>query len=608
MSSQNARPLEEISSASSQNNLPLSVGEYCLHRSWGFGLIREISLDSGSIIIDFKEKPRHRMQWQYALQSVELVSRDHLFVVKAEKLAMLREQAVSDPLALVELCVRSLGEGATVEALQEALTPSVIAPEAWKKWWEGVRRVMRREGRFEIPTRKNHPIRLASAAVPAWQKLLQELERPASSKSAVEAARALAKAEEVSPSGREQAVSAIHAILSSPNGASAEEKLELAVIRDQLLAAIGKEPEQGPLGVSQWLPGDGLSLRKALSTMAGSSQKEVLRRLVLERGGAVSLLLELLPGASARAADAIVTVLAEAGQANELLERLGRAIRERTIGTETLAWICRTRDELFRPLFRPDLFFCILYLLERESSGVARKGSKLYELLTGKLTLLHAILSDAHLSDARDVARAALASPVLRELDKRSLLGAILKKFPEVQDLVAGGQQQNSEAVLIVSWRSLAQKKKELEDLLTRQIPENTREIATARSYGDLRENHEYKAAKEMQGVLHRRKAECEAALARARGTDFSDVATDSVNVGTRVVLKDLVTGKERQITILGAWDSDPAAGVVSYLAGLGQALLGHKPGDEVVLPMEGKEEEAKVRIERIEAAGPIPA
>ncbi len=604
-----ARPLEEISSASSQKSSPLCVGEYYLHRSWGFGLIREISLDAGSVIIDFQEKPRHRMQWEYAVQSLQLVSRDHLFVLKAERLAMLREQAASDPLALVELCVRSLGEAATVEALQEALSPSVIAPEAWKKWWDGVRRVMRQEGRFEIPTKKNQPIRIASSVVPAWQKLLQELEKPASSKSAVETARALAKAEgELSPSGREQAVSAIRAILSSPHGALPEEKLELAVLRDQFLAALAKEPEQGALAVSQWLPEDNHSLRKALSAMAASSQKEVLRRLVLERGGTVSLLLELLPNAPARTADAIVTVLADAGQANELLERLGRAIRERTIGTETLAWICRTRDELFRPLFRPDLFFCILYLLERESSGAAKKGSKLYELLTGKLAILHAILSDAHLTDARDVARAALASPVLRELDKRSLLGAILKKFPGVQDLVAGGQQQKSEEVLIVSWTSLAQKKKELEELVTKQIPENTREIAIARSYGDLRENHEYKAAKEMQGVLHRRKTECEVAIARARGTDFSDVATDSVNIGTRVVLKDLATGKERQLTILGAWDSDPAAGVVSYLAGLGQVLLGHKSGDEVTLPAEGKEEGAKVRVERIEAAGPIPA
>ncbi|VVM05385.1 Transcription elongation factor GreA [Methylacidimicrobium cyclopophantes] len=608
MTSEEGRSVEEISSTSSEKELPLSVGDYCLHRSWGFGLIQEISLDADSVIIDFQGKPRHRMQWEYALQSLELVPRDHILVLKAEKLSTLREQAASDPLAIVELCVRSLGEGATVEALQETLTPAVVAGDEWKKWWDGVRRIMRREGRFEIPTRKNQPIRIASSASPAWQKSLEELEHPASGKSAVEAARVLAKAGELPPGTRERAISAIDEILSSANGPSSGETLELAVLRDELLKAIGKAPEEGVLALSRWLPGDDALLRKILCSMSGSAQKEVLRRLVLERGGAVSVLLDLLPTASARTADAIVTVLTEAGRANDLLERLQRGIQERTIGSEVLAWICRTRDELFRPLFRPDLFFCILYLLERESNGVAKKGSKLYELLTGKLELLHAILADAPVTDARDVARAALASPVLRELDKRSLLGAIIKKHPGVQELVAGDQQKNSEASLIVSWKSLARKKQELETLLTKQIPENTREIAVARSYGDLRENHEYKAAKEMQGVLLRRKAELEAAIARARGTDFSEVATDSVNVGTRVVLKDLATGEERRVTILGAWDSDPAAGVVSYLAGLGQTLLGRKPGDEVELPAEGEEKGAIVRVERIEPVGPIPA
>ncbi|QSR85485.1 GreA/GreB family elongation factor [Methylacidimicrobium sp. B4] len=608
MSSEEGRSSEEITSAPAAESLPLSVGDYCLHRSWGFGLIREISLDAGSVIIDFQEKPRHRMQWEYALQSLEPVSRDHIFVWKAEKLSTLREQAASDPVAVVEICVRSFGEGATPEALQEALTPTVVAQEEWKKWWDGVRRVMRREGRFEVPSRKNQPIRIVTTVVPAWQKLFFALDQSASSKAAVEAARALAKAEKIPAGGREQAVAAIDRILSSGGGASSGELLELAVIRDELLAAIGKGPESGELAVSQWLPEDRPGLQKALSVMASSAQKEVLRRLVLEKGGAVSLLLDLLPGASARTADAIVTVLAEGGRAKELLERLERAVRERTIGSDALAWICRTRDELFRPLFRPDLFFCILYLLERESSGVAKKGSKLYELLTGKLDLLHAILAGAQPTDARDVARAALASPALRELDKRSLLGAIIKKHPGVQDLVTGDQQKNSEASLIVSWKSLAEKKQELETLVTKQIPENTREIAIARSYGDLRENHEYKAAKEMQGVLLRRKAELEAALARARATDFSEVAIDSVNVGTRVILQDLATGKERRVTILGAWDSDPAAGVVSYLAGLGQALLGRRPGEEVELPSEGKGKGSLVRVERIEPAGPIPA
>ena len=70
------------------------------------------------------------------------------------------------------------------------------------------------------------------------------------------------------------------------------------------------------------------------------------------------------------------------------------------------------------------------------------------------------------------------------------------------------GDAGEREEILTVSWASLEKRKQEFEDLVNRQIPQNTRDIATARSYGDLRENFEFKSAKEQQRVLMRRRAE----------------------------------------------------------------------------------------------------
>ena len=74
---------------------------------------------------------------------------------------------------------------------------------------------------------------------------------------------------------------------------------------------------------------------------------------------------------------------------------------------------------------------------------------------------------------------------------------------------------------------------------MNKKIPENSKEIGVARSYGDLRENFEFKAAKEMQAVLMRRKSELETALHNARGTAFEspdtsqDVQTYYQSAGT---------------------------------------------------------------------------
>jgi transcription elongation factor GreA len=149
--------------------------------------------------------------------------------------------------------------------------------------------------------------------------------------------------------------------------------------------------------------------------------------------------------------------------------------------------------------------------------------------------------------------------------------------------LTGGGEEEKQEA-LIVSWSSLERRKKEYEELVNKKIPENSKDISIARSYGDLRENFEYKSAKEMQAVLLRRKAELEQMLSAARGTAFEDPDTSQVGIGTVVTLEELPEGTRSEYMILGAWDSDPEKHVLSYQTAIGQALLGKKPGEEADL------------------------
>ncbi len=126
------------------------------------------------------------------------------------------------------------------------------------------------------------------------------------------------------------------------------------------------------------------------------------------------------------------------------------------------------------------------------------------------------------------------------------------------------------EAKIIVSWPSLKRREAELEDLDKNQIPQNSKDIGIARGYGDLRENHEFKAAKEMQTILARRKAELEQMLAAPRPPTFANPDTSKVTLGTTVSLKDISSGEILVYTILGAWDSDLSKGIISYQNGGG--------------------------------------
>jgi len=123
-----------------------------------------------------------------------------------------------------------------------------------------------------------------------------------------------------------------------------------------------------------------------------------------------------------------------------------------------------------------------------------------------------------------------------------------------------------------------------------------------ARSYGDLSENFEYKAAKDMQRVLMARRAELEDMMSRVRPTDFSEAPKGVAGIGSTVVLAH-ADGHEDRFHILGEWDQQPDRHIISSNTRMARALAGKKPGDRVSVPAEdGSEAECLLK-----AVEPLP-
>ena len=263
-----------------------------------------------------------------------------------------------------------------------------------------------------------------------------------------------------------------------------------------------------------------------------------------------------------------------------------------------LIWLSGDREQ-WAELITPALLGAILSAMEREQHISPTRGGRLQRLLMEDRQLIGAMFTGADMGDARDAMRKLLLSPLFDELTKRSLLARIVKIYPGLESMITGAQPEEKTAALVVSWSSLEKRKAEYEELVKKKIPENIKEIALARSYGDLSENFEYKAAKQMQAVLSRRRAELEQALHNARGTAFENPDISRVSIGTIVTVREADSKKEETYTILGAWDGDPERHIISYQTAIGQALLGHQIGEVVTLP------NGQFAIISIEAAPP---
>jgi transcription elongation factor GreA len=124
--------------------------------------------------------------------------------------------------------------------------------------------------------------------------------------------------------------------------------------------------------------------------------------------------------------------------------------------------------------------------------------------------------------------------------------------------------------------------KEELDRLLKVERPKNVRDIAEARSHGDLSENAEYHAAKERQSFLEGRIVELQGKIARAQVIDPAKINHDKVAFGATVSLLDVETEEECCYSLVGSEEADVKSGTISIDSPVGRSLLGREVGDEV--------------------------
>ena len=125
----------------------------------------------------------------------------------------------------------------------------------------------------------------------------------------------------------------------------------------------------------------------------------------------------------------------------------------------------------------------------------------------------------------------------------------------------------------------------ELNYLKTTRSDEVAEQIKIARGFGDLSENSEYDEAKNEQGKLYSRIAELEEILLHAVIVDESEMDSDKISIGCRVVVTNLDNGKQLpEYTIVGSQEANVMERKVSEDSPFGKALMGAKEGDEVTV------------------------
>ncbi|MBT5934489.1 transcription elongation factor GreA [Sulfurimonas sp.] len=151
---------------------------------------------------------------------------------------------------------------------------------------------------------------------------------------------------------------------------------------------------------------------------------------------------------------------------------------------------------------------------------------------------------------------------------------------------------QRVEPMTLFGYEKLQAEVKSLKEV---QRPQVVKDIESALEHGDLKENAEYHAAKEMQRTIDNRLGDLQGILGNSQIVDPSELEHAKISFGSTVVMTDMDTDEEATYTIVGGCESNPDIGLISFSSPLAKQLLGKEEGDEVKVTLPGGTKEFEI-------------
>ncbi|MBD3236555.1 MAG: hypothetical protein GF330_07615 [Candidatus Eisenbacteria bacterium] len=583
--------------------LEFAPGYRVLHASWGAGKIR--ANEGDALIIDFPDRPSHRMSLKIARNALTVIPPDDLRVLWTEKPDEVREVLRTNPAQVAYLAIREMGGRVTTQQLRRRMTAEMIPTSRWATWWKEARQAMEQDERFDLSEGFRQVYAIRTREQRDEDRLLPRMDRRRGIRANLNLLRRFL---EQHPQYQERAVKMYSPVLTRwlrdekthPEAALAIcllldrwEKLEMRDLEASLRAVMSRGVEASAYAnvddqrflVSNALRLKGLEREAALFAL-GSRYPEIREmgwaqlRKDPEQGRRT--LAELLSRPEERPHTALsvaLMLIAEdtpreafhppvwrvAGSLCRLVERTGRDV---------------LRDQVMR-LFSPRS--SLFEVLERETPADEEVGSLGKELTRWRESerFLFPILE---FFDALGLSEMVTAVRSDRMAATNRLIAS------QHSEEVFGGLYMTRS-----SYERLERERAELRRELKEDIP---RIIEKAREQGDLSENAEYDAAKEKQARFTSRVSEIDRILAQATMIENVEVPEGQIGPGSWVTLRLVAganTGAERHFWVLGEGDSRFGDEVVSASAPLGKLLLGRRIGDRVTLDLEEGAAEAEI-------------
>lgn len=571
----------------------------CYDKTWGFGIIQSVVHSEGNVYIDFEKRAGHHMAFSYAAESLNIIDENHLLARRHSDPDGLQEMVKKNAAEVVRIALRSFGPK-PVPIIQELLVPAVVKESGWKRFWDSARKELKQDPLVIMPAKRSEPIELldnAKAFDDGWYAALNE-ERDMN-RILDQVMEFLEAKEKPEPTEENKEVLANRLAFCVKGG---QVRYKTYAVRAILMAdRIGIEAsalEAAEFVDRMYGEEEFLAIDDALNA---KDRKEWYQYMLKQREeDAVERFKVSLYDVDYTALNELIDILFNKDLEVFVREDLRKGWNKWESNVFQLYWLSKHMDKLAEWEFgtKNDLALRILANLESDFHGEENRVQNQLRELFRNVDWLKSVMAEMDERQRRTMTQTVKKSTGWEQLDRASVMGQIVKLCPDMESIVSGRTADQAKGARgpMLSFATFARLKKELTKLIREDIPLNSKEIGVAREHGDLRENFEYKAARDMQRLLLQRQEELERQLATVTPTDFSiGFEHDEGGIATGVEIE-YEGGHTNTFFILGEYDSDEALNIISTNSGMARALKGAKVGETLSVPSEHGEVQVVVK------------
>jgi transcription elongation factor GreA len=592
-----------------EKHIAFDKGSFVFHRTWGVGRIAKVQGDD--ILIDFAKKRNHSMSLKMAVDALQTLSKNHIWVLKATwKKEKLHDKVKEDYAWALKTVIRSFGNSCDIKRLKAELVPGVLSAGEWTGWSAKARDILKSDPSFGVSQENIDLFTVRDRPISMEEKLFAEFKAERNFFDRAETIRSFVsqKDAELDSEYFSEMFAYFIGYLKSYSQVNEQVAASFLLVKD----LVGRYPhldagiKMNFLEIFEGVEDPGALF---LNLKDAKLKEEFLRHIRLFVPGWADIFIRIFPRYPLQS---IITDLRKEGCEEKLTALAADCFDNIREYREAVVWLFKNMsgEDWYKKTgvsFEKQLI-SLIHIMDityreienhRDTTDNRKLNKQVYTILF-KEDALNNFIDEAdpdtiiriytYINDVKD----------LDPADKLVLKNRILAKHPDFKFF---GEEEKKAAVLglIATIAKYDEKQKQLARIMDEEIPANSKEIAFALSLGDLRENAEYKAAKEKQELLNSTVATLKEEIAKAQLFNPATVNTSRVSFGTRVTLLDRNKETNVEYTILGPWESDPDHQIISYQSPFGKAVFNKAVGEEFEFSINN--EKVIYRVESIAGA-----